>query len=307
MSNSDFPSNAAEADDRRVLLAMAEAVRPATPFEPRMVKRQRSGDRPTDLPSFVPPHAPEASEEPKLLPLSPEPRLRLGRYEVQPLAGIFPPDGRRNYTDTEFPWRCVCKVSSGSRGGCGVLIGARHVLTASHVIDWRARVASVSFIRNGTSFASAQAIMGFRYEEITDVEYENADSDYCVLVLDTRLGDTLGFLGAKTYDSGWDDDVTVWVNIAYASDVGAGNNPTFQTNFSLDEDDFDLGGGRTLFTDTGDFVKGMSGSPVFGSFAGRRRVVGVVSAEASGLYDYNLIAGGQDLTDLIRTARAEAP
>ena len=63
----------------------------------------------------------------------------------------------------------------------------------------------------------------------------------------------------------------------------------------------------TLFTGTGDFGPGMSGSPVFARFAGDRRVVGVVSAAGSGIYDYNFIAGGQDLTDLVIEARATLP
>ncbi len=299
------PADSGEAG--RVFAAMMEAAREPERFAVRTVERGRPRGAGRDAPGWLPPHAAETSDRPELMPESPEPRVRLGKHDLKPLSGIFDPDGRRNYTDITYPWRCVCKVASGTRGGSGVLIGARHVLTASHVIDWGLRSASVSFVRNGVSFASAGVTDGFAYEEIGDVDYDNSDSDYCVLVLNARLGDTLGFLGAQTYDSSWDDDVTIWSNIAYAPDKGAGNNPTFQTDFSLDEDDFDLGGGRTLFTGTGDFVPGMSGSPVFARFAGDRRVVGVVSAAGSGIYDYNFIAGGQDLTDLVIEARATLP
>jgi V8-like Glu-specific endopeptidase len=304
-SENGRPADGAETE--RILAAMAEAARRPAEFAIRYIKRQKSRGVTQALEAKVPAHLGEVTNRPDLLPESPTPRVRLGKQELQPLSGIFHPDGRRNYTDTNYPWLCVCKVSSGTNSGSGVLIGARHVLTASHVIDWRARVASVSFVRNGMSFASAAVTDGYAYEQIADVDYNNSDSDYCVLVLEKRLGDTLGYLGAQTYDSGWDNDVTVWSNIAYAPDKGGGNNPTFQTDFSLDEDDFDLGGGRSLLTDTGDFVPGMSGSPVFALFAGDPRVVGVVSATGDGLYDYNFIAGGEDLTNLVRQARAEMP
>jgi V8-like Glu-specific endopeptidase len=292
--------------DEGILSAMARAAREPESFEIHPLRRKEVGPDIPGVPGWVP-TGPDTSDEPEVMPESPAPRVRWGDQDLIPLSGIFLPDGRRSYTDTRFPWRCVCKVASGTKGGSGVLIGARHVLTASHVIDWRARSASVSFIRNGMSFASAAVTDAFYFEEINDVDYDNADSDYCILALDAHLGDTLGFLGAQTYDSGWDDEVSVWMNIAYAPDIAGGNNPSFQTDFFLDEDEFDLGGGRTLFTETGDFVPGMSGSPVFASFSGDLRVVGVASAAGSGIYDQNFIAGGNDLTKLVHHARATLP
>ena len=78
----------------------------------------------------------------------------------------------------------------------------------------------------------------------------------------------------------------------------------FQTGFFLDEDDFDLGSGRMLITKTGDFVAGMSGSPVFGFWPPGPFIVGVTSAGATGLGDYNAIAGGSQLTDLAAQSRS---
>src|SRR5262245_13521551 len=80
-----------------------------------------------------------------------------------------------------------------------------------------------------------------------------------------------------------------------------------KTAWIADEDDFDLGGGRMLITKTGDFVKGMSGSPVFGFWPGGPFVVGVVSAGGSGLGNFNAIAGGANLPRLVAKARADLP
>jgi V8-like Glu-specific endopeptidase len=240
-----------------------------------------------------------------MMPASPPAHVVFGGHELDPLV-IFPPEGRSIYNDRTFPWVCVCRVISGTKGGCGVLIGPRHVLTASHVIDWNASGDTVQFIQGGTQLASAFSTDALAYEFINDVTYTNADDDYAVLVLNSRLGDSFGALGAKTYDSDWDNETTNWMNIAYAPDFSL-TTPVFQTGFFLDEDDFDLGGGRMLITKTGDFVKGMSGSPVFGFWSNGPHVVGVTSAGGSGLGNFNAIAGGSNLTRLINQARSQFP
>jgi len=49
---------------------------------------------------------------------------------------IFPPDSRYIFSDTSFPW-CTCgKVETAGGSGSGVMIGPRHMMTASHVINW---------------------------------------------------------------------------------------------------------------------------------------------------------------------------
>ncbi|MGK9166551.1 trypsin-like peptidase domain-containing protein [Inquilinus limosus] len=236
---------------------------------------------PEVLPS-MPSHPAAIIARPVPLRPSPLPRLPSGEQGRQPAAGT-----RRSYTDASFPWRCVCKVVSGARSGSGVLIGPRHVLTASHVLDWDARIASVLFPRGGLVFAAAA---------VTDVITCDA-GDYAVIVLNQRLGDSLGFLGARTYDGDWDNETDVWCNIAYAPDAAGGTLPVFQTGFFLDEDD----PGRMQVAGAA-FGPGMSGSPVFGFWDGGPFVVGV-----AGVGDESpatAVAGGPDLTDLVREARA---
>lgn len=281
------------------------------PLRRFVTHRLKRGDRGQLLDRVLPSmplHDDGMSMTPAEMPVSKRARVFLRHQELKPFEGIFPPDGRRPFTDTTFPWRCVCQVVSGTRNGSGVLIGRRHVLTASHVMDWNALSVSVSFVRGAATLATAVATHVIAYEKINDVEYDNADSDYVVAVLDTPVGDSLGFLGAKTYDSSWDDAVTSWMNIAYAPDISGGTFPSFQTDFTLDEDDYDLGGGRALFTKSGDFVNGMSGSPVFGNWPEGPFVVGVVSSGGDGVFGrINVVAAGSDLTNLVTVARRDFP
>jgi len=69
---------------------------------------------------------PRARSVPKRL------QMKFGKLRYDPTT-IFLPDGRRAYYDTTYPWRCLVRIVT-PRGwaGSGVLIGPRHVLTASH-------------------------------------------------------------------------------------------------------------------------------------------------------------------------------
>jgi len=50
---------------------------------------------------------------------------------------IFGPDNRKVFYSTAYPWRCNGKVESALGSGSGVMVGPRHLLTCSHIIDWR--------------------------------------------------------------------------------------------------------------------------------------------------------------------------
>jgi hypothetical protein len=60
---------------------------------------------------------------------------KLDRRIVRPTT-VFSPDDRLVFQDTSYPWGTVGLVQTARGSGSGVVIGPRHLLTVSHVIDW---------------------------------------------------------------------------------------------------------------------------------------------------------------------------
>lgn len=228
--------------------------------------------------------------------------------DVRPTT-VFSPDGRWVYYDEHYPWRCLVRMTRPSGwSGSGVLIGPRHVLTASHCVDWTPGWLRVDVLyTNGSALATAHGTLAYYTEQVTAANYSstNMDDDYSVIVLDQRLGDRFGWFGARTYSDSWDDEVLPWRNIAYPQDFSStGELATYQRDFALDENDYDSDAGRVLLSDTFDNWPGQSGSPVFGFWSDGPYVVGVTSGESS---SNNFVAAGERLTGLVRRARQENP
>ncbi len=221
---------------------------------------------------------------------------------------IFWPDDRKPYNDTRYPWGCVCRVVTAAGAGSGVIVGPRHVLTASHVVDWnRNGAGTVEVHRAGPSLSAISPITrAWYFTKITppDVGWSEVDEDYAVLTTADRLGDRFGWLGVRTYDSGWDDE-PYWRSIGYAA---GGLFPVYQRDRELDEDEFDYGSARSMTT-TADTVPGQSGSPLFAFWDDGPYVVAVVSAQGTYFLsgEENWCAGGNDMTRLVNHARANDP
>lgn len=242
---------------------------------------------------------------PKKAPLPFRPRKIEHRGQLIEPGLVFAPDDRRTYFDRSYPWGCVCKVITAMGWGSGTIVGPRHVLTASHVVDWtRDGAGSVEVHRAGGSVAATTRIAAvWAYTRVTGtIDWSENDEDYAVLVTDSRIGDRFGWLGTRTYDSGWDGDA-YWYSFGYPGDIGGGSSPVWQRRKWLDEDGWDLGGGRSMTTDA-DLIPGQSGSPMFAWWAPGPYVVAVWSGFTS---SENWCSGGSDMTHLVVHARAHDP
>lgn len=240
---------------------------------------------------------------PKKAPTPPPVRKLMHRSRpVQP-GLVFAPDDRRTYSDWSYPWGTICKVITAVGYGSGVIVGPRHVLTASHAVDWsRDGAGSVEVHRSGGTVRATTAITAvWYYTKVTgSVDWFELDEDYAVLVTASRIGDRFGWLGTRTYNNDWDGE-DYWYSIGYPSDIGGGNSPVWQRRKWLDEDFWDFFGGDAVSMETdADMIPGQSGSPMFAWWGDGPYVVAVWSGYSS---DENWCAGGGDMTRLVRHAR----
>lgn len=275
-----------------------------TPYEFKEIKADRS--KQLEVAPTVPmmPKWFGARPIPERAALPETPRIFNKGKEASPLT-MFSPEDRRIYNDLSYPWGTICRVITAAGAGSGVIVGPRHVLTASHVVDWAGNTGgTVEVHRSGASVRASTSITQiWYYTKVTgSVGWFEQDEDYAVLVTSQRIGDLFGWMGTRTYNSSWDNE-PYWWNIGYPGSIGFGIRPTFQRNARLDEPWYDLGPARAMST-RADLTPGNSGGPMFGFWSNGPYVVAVASSETP---SQNWCSGGSWLTNLVNHARNGNP
>jgi len=235
---------------------------------------------------------------------------------VSKTEGFAPPEFRRVFgTDdrtmitnmSSYPLSTIGRTHT-DRGFCtATLVGPRHILTASHCIDWRSD-GSIGWLefelgRIGSSVRErAWATSVHWYKKITGSIIWDTDAlyDFAVVVLDRPIGMTSGWMGTITYSQSWDDQ-PMFQHVGYPTEQ-----PLFQGQCAIDNSATLNNNVNQLLRTNCDTRPGHSGGPMYAQVeSGLIDIVGVCSNDSP--FDLNKFAGGQSVTSLVDGARAFAP
>jgi V8-like Glu-specific endopeptidase len=233
-----------------------------------------------------------------------------GRSRRRVATTIFGTDNRLVFRDTAYPWSTVGLVQTNRGSASGVMIGPRHLLTVSHIIDWTAPAGfAADWVRFTPSFFDGDAPFGESFgvhiywyvQEDGDgfITGNEGNFDYAVVVLDRRLGETTGWMGARGYDDDW-DTLDAWSHMGYPTDLNSGQRPTWQGGFRVDGTD----AAAQSILHQADVFPGQSGGPVFGFWDGDvgPRAIAVQSWQTP---SNNGASGSMDMRDLVALARTD--
>lgn len=225
---------------------------------------------------------------------------------------IFGADDRYTFRDTAYPWSTAGRVTSPLGAASGVMVGPRHLLTCSHIVQWLPGN-SAGWIRfapayydGGEPFGAAWGTRIYwqgRKVFGPTISRDEAQHDYVCVVLDRTIGNLTGWMGSRSWSDSWDGG-TYWSHIGYPGDLG-GQRPSYQSSIALDGSFWDREVHTRIFHHA-DVWPGQSGGPFFGWWAGEGfpRVVADQSAHNS---DENIASGGAHMIGCIIRARNDHP
>lgn len=238
--------------------------------------------------------------------------------------GIFPADGRRIFSDVSYPYSACGYVRTAAGAGSGVMVGPRHMLTASHVVNWNAptQVGALTFtpllFDTSEPFGHAESVTVYRFKSADPSDGIDADEtafDYALCVLNRRIGEVTGWLGTRAYKSAWNGPA-YWAHVGYPSDLASGFRPAFIGPEAMVSTFERTVGSRHSFgiKHKVDVMSGQSGGPFYGWWRGESSpsVVSIQSAELwnaspSDPLGMNTCGGGAPLVELVQTALRENP
>lgn len=223
---------------------------------------------------------------------------------------VFPEDERKVYKDTSYPWSTIGRVETPKEVGTGVLVGPRHLLTCGHMIKWKSD-GTADFLKFTPAYYDGSAPFGHAYATniyypegikiYTDqMTFNEVRHDFVVVVLNTNIGKTTGYMGYKPWAKSWNDRPD-WIHCGYPFDLTSNNKPTYQKAIALKGEE-DLV--HTLFEHKADIYHGQSGGPFFGYWDSKPYVVAIQSASTPSL---NYACGSQHMVQLINQALHDYP
>jgi len=289
----------------------------AKDIDPKLAALEIKGFRPAGIPTNF---TPELAR--------PTHRLRPRKGKDPDRGGtIFGTDDRYLFDDISFPWRTTGKVRTAGQWGSGTTIGPRHVLTASHVVNWTGGSGGgVSWLTFTPGYFDGSGPWGeiaatqviFWEKAPGTVTDEQTAFDYVVLVMEERIGDIVGYPGYRTYSDDWNDGA-YWQYIGYPGELSSGERPAFQGGGVVSSVGEESLSGQTGFVmgHFNEFTPGQSGGAAWGWWGQEPwpRVVGVGSTIGSTAVQQptgstsgdNEYGGGPALSTLISWARTNFP
>ena len=240
---------------------------------------------------------------------------------------IFGSDDRYLFDDLAFPWRTTGKVRTVGQWGSGVTIGPRHVLTASHVINWTGgEDDGVAWVTFTPSYFDGKGPWGevaatrviYWIQAPGQLSDDQTAFDYAVLIMEERIGEVVGYPGYRTYNDNWNGG-DYWQYIGYPGELSSGERPAFQGDGVVSSVGEESTSGQTGYVmgHFNEFTPGQSGGISWGWWEEEPwpRVIGVGSTIGSTAVQTptgsttgdNEYGGGPALSALITWARTNYP
>ncbi|KAK6853033.1 hypothetical protein PG995_011584 [Apiospora arundinis] len=218
------------------------------------------------------------------------------------------PDDRVRWDDRNYPYSAMGRLSNPKSLCSASLIGPRHVAAARHC--WTPNVP----YHFAPAFNGVEVLQGAEVTEIlmlkdTDLPTGicSQNTDWAIFVLDRRLGEPMGFLGANTIDSAHVEK-PLFYNYGYPGDRDGASRPYRQQSISV-YNQLRCDANGPLDTDA-DASSGQSGGPLWLEEDGNYWQYGVMSTLTlpdGKQLKWTTFAGGRPWVDAIVYARERWP
>lgn len=217
------------------------------------------------------------------------------------------PDDRVRWDDRSYPYSAMGRLTNPKSLCSASLIGPRHVAAARHCWAPNVPYHFAPAYNGGEVFGGAEVteVLMLTEKDIPEgVCAENAD--WAIFVLDRRLGEAQGFLGANTIDSAHVER-PLFYNIGYPGDLDGASRPYRQQSISVySKQRCDANG--PLDTNA-DASLGQSGGPLWLEENGNYWQYGVMARLTlfDGQLTWTTFTGGRPWVDAVVYARERWP